>query len=127
MTANNTLYLAQALIARRSLTPDDAGCQEVLIERLERLGFAVERMRFGHVDNFWARRGTTGPVVCFAGHTDVVPTGPLAQWASDPFTPTVRDGQNVLARERRKVGHRRTQPRVLEPDPRHRLLDLHGS
>src|SRR5574340_629561 len=92
MTANNTLYLAQALIARRSLTPDDAGCQEVLIERLERLGFAVERMRFGHVDNFWARRGTTGPVVCFAGHTDVVPTGPLAQWASDPFTPTVRDG-----------------------------------
>src|SRR5574340_1738192 len=92
MTANHTLYLAQALIARRSLTPDDAGCQEVLIERLERLGFAVERMRFGHVDRVWARRGTTGPVVCFAGHTDLVPTGPLAQWASDPFTPTVRDG-----------------------------------
>src|SRR5574340_559936 len=89
---NSTLELAKALIARRSLTPDDAGCQEILIERLEKLGFKIERMRFGDVDNFWARRGTAAPVICFAGHTDVVPTGPVEKWASEPFTPTIRDG-----------------------------------
>ncbi len=89
---NSTLELAKALIARRSLTPDDAGCQEILIERLEKLGFKIERMRFGDVDNFWARRGTASPVICFAGHTDVVPTGPVEKWGSEPFTPTIRDG-----------------------------------
>ncbi|MDP2878630.1 MAG: succinyl-diaminopimelate desuccinylase [Sulfuricella sp.] len=89
---NSTLELAKALIARRSLTPDDAGCQEILIERLEKLGFKIERMRFGEVDNFWARRGTAAPVICFAGHTDVVPTGPVEKWGSEPFTPTIRDG-----------------------------------
>jgi succinyl-diaminopimelate desuccinylase len=89
---NSTLELAKALIARRSLTPDDAGCQEILIERLEMLGFKIERMRFGNVDNFWARRGTAAPVICFAGHTDVVPTGPVEKWGSEPFTPTIRDG-----------------------------------
>jgi succinyl-diaminopimelate desuccinylase len=89
---SNTLDLARALIARRSLTPDDAGCQLLMIERLEKIGFTVERMRFGNVDNFWARRGTARPIVCFAGHTDVVPTGPLEQWDSDPFQPTERDG-----------------------------------
>ncbi len=90
MTA--TLELAQALIARRSLTPDDAGCQEILIERLEKLGFVIERMRFGNVDNFWARRGGGSPVVVFAGHTDVVPSGPEEFWFSPPFEPTIRDG-----------------------------------
>ena len=90
---NSTLDLAKALIARRSLTPDDAGCQEIMIERLQKLGFKIEPMRFGNVDNFWARRGTTGPLLCFAGHTDVVPTGPVAQWVSEPFTPTERDGK----------------------------------
>ena len=89
---NSTLELAKALIARRSLTPDDAGCQDILIERLEKLGFKIERMRFGDVDNFWARRGTAAPVICFAGHTDVVPTGPVEKWGSEPFTPTIRDG-----------------------------------
>ncbi|MGB8077332.1 MAG: M20/M25/M40 family metallo-hydrolase, partial [Gallionella sp.] len=89
---SETLQLAQALIARRSLTPDDAGCQDILIERLEKLGFKIERMRFGNVDNFWARRGATNPVVAFAGHTDVVPTGPLENWFSPPFEPTIRDG-----------------------------------
>ena len=88
----DTLELAKALIARRSLTPDDAGCQDILIERLEKLGFGIERMRFGSVDNLWARRGTTGPVVVFAGHTDVVPSGPQASWFSPPFEPTIRDG-----------------------------------
>jgi len=87
-----TLELAKNLIARRSLTPDDAGCQEILIERLEKLGFKIEKMRFGFVDNFWARRGTAKPLVVFAGHTDVVPTGPVEQWLSEPFTPTIRDG-----------------------------------
>ena len=89
---SDTLQLAKTLIARRSLTPDDAGCQDILVERLEKLGFKVERMRFGSVDNFWARRGTTGPVIAFAGHTDVVPTGPVENWFSPPFEPTIRDG-----------------------------------
>ena len=88
----NTLELAKALIARRSMTPDDAGCQEILTDRLEKLGFRVERMRFGNVDNFWARKGATSPVICFAGHTDVVPSGPVASWKSDPFVPEIRDG-----------------------------------
>jgi succinyl-diaminopimelate desuccinylase len=89
---SETLQLANALIARRSLTPDDAGCQELLIERLEKLGFKIERMRCGNVDNFWARRGTTKPVVAFAGHTDVVPSGPPEAWLSPPFEPAIRDG-----------------------------------
>ncbi len=92
MMDNSTLELAKALIARRSLTPDDAGCQGILIERLKKLDFKIERMRFGDVDNFWARRGTAAPVICFAGHTDVVPTGPVEKWGSEPFTPTLRDG-----------------------------------
>lgn len=88
---SETLELAKALIARRSLTPDDAGCQDILIARLETLGFKIERMRFGNVDNFWARRGTAKPVVVFAGHTDVVPSGPPGSWLSPPFEPAVRD------------------------------------
>ena len=88
---SKTLELAKQLIARRSLTPDDAGCQEILIERLEKLGFKIEKMRFGNVDNFWARRGITSPLVVFAGHTDVVPSGPESQWFSPPFEPTIRD------------------------------------
>ena len=87
-----TFELARELISRVSITPNDGGCQEVLAQRLARLGFKIERMRFGDVDNLWARRGSSQPLVCFAGHTDVVPTGPLDQWRSDPFVPTVRDG-----------------------------------
>ena len=91
--SKETLTLAQTLIARRSITPTDNGCQEILINRLEKLGFNIERMRFGEVDNLWARRGNTAPVLCFAGHTDVVPTGPFEQWHSDPFIPTIHDGK----------------------------------
>jgi succinyl-diaminopimelate desuccinylase len=87
------LELAKELIARRSVTPEDGGCQEVIVERLQRAGFRCEPMKFGEVTNLWARRGTGHPVVCFAGHTDVVPTGPLDEWHSDPFVPTVRDGR----------------------------------
>ncbi len=94
---NDTLALAQTLINRRSLTPADDGCQDILIERLEKMGFNIEKMRFGDVDNFWARRGMASPILCFAGHTDVVPTGPLEQWDSDPFTPTIRD-ERLFAR-----------------------------
>lgn len=89
---SSTQALAEALIARRSLTPDDQGCQEILIARLAKLGFVIEKMRFGAVDNFWARRGTTQPLIVFAGHTDVVPTGPASAWTSDPFVPVVRNG-----------------------------------
>jgi succinyl-diaminopimelate desuccinylase len=90
--ANPTLDLARDLIARRSVTPHDAGCLELIAERLEPLGFRCERLSANGVDNLWARRGTAAPLACLAGHTDVVPTGPLEHWVSDPFTPTVRDG-----------------------------------
>lgn len=88
----DTLELTKDLIARRSLTPDDAGCQALMQTRLAPLGFRFETIASNGVINLWARRGDSGPVVCFAGHTDVVPTGPLDQWFSDPFTPTIRDG-----------------------------------
>jgi succinyl-diaminopimelate desuccinylase len=87
-----TLELTQDLMARRSVTPADEGCQDVMARRLEAAGFRIERLRYGIVDNLWARRGTSGPLLCFAGHTDVVPTGPLEEWKSDPFAPSVRDG-----------------------------------
>jgi succinyl-diaminopimelate desuccinylase len=90
---DGALELAKELIARRSVTPEDGGCQQLLAERLARSGFKCEPMRFGDVSNLWARRGSAHPVVCFAGHTDVVPTGPLEEWHSDPFVPTVRDGK----------------------------------
>jgi len=90
---SSTLDLASELIRRKSVTPDDGGCQQVLAQRLARSGFHCEAMAFGEVANLWARRGTGRPVVCFAGHTDVVPTGPLSEWHSDPFTPSVRDGK----------------------------------
>jgi succinyl-diaminopimelate desuccinylase len=87
-----TLELACDLVRCPSVTPNDAGCQQIMGARLEALGFTVERLRFGEVDNCWARRGTAEPLFVFAGHTDVVPPGPLAQWHSDPFTPLLRDG-----------------------------------
>lgn len=89
---SETLELAMDLIHRASVTPDDAGCQDVLIDRLAALGFRIERLPFGEVTNFWARRGDTSPVFAFVGHTDVVPTGPTAQWSTPPFEPVVRDG-----------------------------------
>jgi len=92
-----TLDLTKQLIAAQSVTPEDAGCQALLSDRLAAVGFTIERMDFeddnGSVLNFWARRGTAQPCLAFAGHTDVVPTGDLARWTSDPFTPTERDGQ----------------------------------
>jgi succinyl-diaminopimelate desuccinylase len=87
-----TLELAKDLISRQSNTPLDAGCQELMISRLEPLGFKIERMRFDDVDNFYARKGTSGPLLVFAGHTDVVPTGPVDQWHTPPFEPTIKDG-----------------------------------
>jgi succinyl-diaminopimelate desuccinylase len=87
-----TVALACELIRRPSVTPEDAGCQALMAERLWALGFQVEPMRFGEVDNLWARRGSAAPLFCFAGHTDVVPPGPLDQWESDPFVPEIRDG-----------------------------------
>jgi succinyl-diaminopimelate desuccinylase len=87
------LELAQDLIRRRSVTPEDGGCQDLVAGRLAAAGFKCEPMRFGEVSNLWARRGSARPLLCFAGHTDVVPTGPLSEWHSDPFTPTLRDGK----------------------------------
>jgi succinyl-diaminopimelate desuccinylase len=89
---SKTLELTKDLLSRRSNTPDDAGCQDVMIARLAKLDFKIERMRFGNVDNFYARRGTSGPLLVFAGHTDVVPTGPLDKWHTPPFDPTIKDG-----------------------------------
>src|SRR5574340_947347 len=90
--ANETFELAVELLRRKSLTPDDAGCHDLIAARLQNLGFHIERHCHHGVDNLWARKGTTAQVICFAGHTDVVPTGALDQWLSDPFEPTVRDG-----------------------------------
>ena len=87
-----TLELARQLIACRSVSPEDAGCLGLLEQRLAPLGFRCERMDWNGVDNLWARRGTEAPVVVFAGHTDVVPTGPLEHWQTEPFTPTIQDG-----------------------------------
>lgn len=87
-----TLQLACDLIARPSITPEDAGCQTLMMRRLQALGFTCTPLRFDDVDNFWAVRGSEGPVLCFAGHTDVVPTGPESQWRHPPFTPTIEDG-----------------------------------
>ena len=88
----DALELTRALIACPSVTPTDAGCQALMTERLAASGFRIETLQFGSVTNLWARRGDAGPVLCFAGHTDVVPTGPLEEWRSDPFTPVIRDG-----------------------------------
>jgi succinyl-diaminopimelate desuccinylase len=89
---SQTLELTRNLIARRSVTPADEGCQQVMAERLAAAGFDVELLPFGNVANLWARRGRSGPLFCFAGHTDVVPPGALEEWHSDPFVPTIRDG-----------------------------------
>jgi succinyl-diaminopimelate desuccinylase len=89
---SETLELAKELIRRPSVTPDDCGCQQLLAERLEQAGFTNEHLRFGEVDNLWARRGTEAPLFVFAGHTDVVPPGPVEEWDNDPFTPVIRDG-----------------------------------
>ncbi len=87
-----TLTLACDLISRNSTTPEDADCQQLMGERLAAVGFQLEQMNFGEVDNLWARRGEQSPVLCFAGHTDVVPTGPLESWDQPPFQPIVREG-----------------------------------
>ncbi|MDC1513121.1 succinyl-diaminopimelate desuccinylase [Porticoccaceae bacterium] len=92
---SETVLLTQELIRRRSVTPDDCGCQEIMIERLGAIGFKIERLRFGDVDNFWAVRGDSGPTLCFAGHTDVVPTGPEHNWQQAPFDASIVDGHIV--------------------------------
>ncbi len=91
-TLSPTLQLTMELIRRRSVTPEDADCQIVMIQRLAAIGFQVEHLRFGDVDNFWAVRGQAGPILAFAGHTDVVPSGPEQKWQVPPFEPIIRDG-----------------------------------
>ncbi|MEZ9129321.1 succinyl-diaminopimelate desuccinylase [Vibrio splendidus] len=92
MTDSPTLALAKDLISRQSVTPEDAGCQDLMIERLKALGFEIEVMVFEDTTNFWARRGTEAPLFAFAGHTDVVPAGSIEQWHTKPFEPTIVDG-----------------------------------
>lgn len=89
---SKTLELAKALISLESITPDDRGCQKLLADRLQRIGFSIEILSKDGVENFWARRGNSGPLVCLAGHTDVVPSGPLDGWHTPPFEPTEQDG-----------------------------------
>src|SRR5687768_6483577 len=86
-----TVDLTLDLISRNSVTPADQGCQEVMTRRLADVGFKIEHLRYGMVDNFWATRGSGAPVPCFAGQTDVGPPGPLEEWKRDPFKPAVRD------------------------------------
>ena len=93
MTQSATLDLSLELLRQPSVTPEDHTCQTIMADRLSKIGFNIENMRFEDVDNLWARRGTEAPVFCFAGHTDVVPTGKLDAWESDPFTPEIRDGR----------------------------------
>ncbi len=90
---SDVLELARDLIRRRSVTPEDAGCLPLIGERLERVGFRVEHLRYGEVDNLWVTHGAAGPTLAFLGHTDVVPSGPEAAWQSPPFEPTIRDGR----------------------------------
>ncbi|MGO2159711.1 MAG: succinyl-diaminopimelate desuccinylase [Vibrio toranzoniae] len=92
MTDSPTLALAKDLISRQSVTPEDAGCQELMMNRLKALGFEIEVMVFEDTTNFWARRGTEAPLFAYAGHTDVVPAGPIEQWSTKPFEPTIVDG-----------------------------------
>ena len=87
-----TLELAKSLISRASVTPDDNGCQALIIERLEKIGFTIYPLKFGDVDNFWAVHGNNGPIFSFAGHTDVVPAGDDDAWESNPFEPTIKNG-----------------------------------
>jgi len=89
---SDTLELAKDLISRPSVTPEDIGCQALIAERLSKIGFKIEHMRFGETDNLWARRGNEGPLFTFAGHTDVVPTGPEENWKYPPFEPTIDNG-----------------------------------
>lgn len=89
---SSTLKLAKELISRPSVTPDDKGCQELMAERLEKIGFTITRLKNGEVTNLWARRGTETPLFVFAGHTDVVPTGPEQNWTFPPFEPTEHEG-----------------------------------
>jgi len=98
ISATPVVELTRALIARRSLPPDDAGCQALLENRLRPLGFRCETLQSNGVTNLWARLGNAAPLVCFAGHTDVVPTGPLDAWHSDPFEPTLRDDGHLYGR-----------------------------
>ena len=85
---SNTIDLAKELISRKSITPDDAGCQKLIADRLSKIGFSIEHLKYGDVDNLWATFGDSGPLFVFLGHTDVVPTGPIEEWESDPFTAT---------------------------------------
>ena len=94
---SETLELTKELIARPSVTPDDQGCQQVIADRLRKIGFTIENLRFEDVDNLWARKGNDTPLFVFAGHTDVVPSGPAEQWKHDPFTPTI-DGDDLYGR-----------------------------
>ena len=89
---SETIELAKALISKDSITPEDKGCQLMMIERLEKLGFIIHSLPFGDVENFWATHGSSSPVIAFAGHTDVVPAGDVGKWQTNPFEPTIKNG-----------------------------------
>ena len=89
---SQTIELAKSLISKASVTPDDNGCQAIMIDRLKKIGFTIKQLKFDDVDNFWAIHGDSGPLFAFAGHTDVVPAGDTKAWNTEPFEPTIKDG-----------------------------------
>ena len=123
MTDSAVLALTKDLINRPSVTPEDEGCQELMGARLEALGFRLETMVFEDTTNLWARKGTEGPVFCFAGHTDVVPPGPLDKWHTPPFEATEIDGRHEGVAGRHGGGHRALRRQTPGPPGLHRLPD----
>ena len=93
---SKTLSIAKELILKKSITPFDEGCQDLLINHLESLGFQIEKMPHGKVSNFYAKKGKEAPLIVFAGHTDVVPPGPEGEWSSPPFEPTIKNDRLSL-------------------------------
>ena len=121
---NNSVALTKELISQQSVTPEDGNCQKIIFSRLEKLGFSQEIISGDGVTNSWIKRGSTEPTFCFAGHTDVVPTGPLSEWKTDPFSPEIRDsrlyGRGAADMKSSLAAFVTATERFIERHPNHR-------